>query len=413
MSSTKDQAPETLAIHGHYDKFRSEGAVKPPLFATSTFAARSAAELARWFDQAYGLTGPASNPEGLIYSRLVNPDLEIYERRVAEFEGAEDAALFASGMAAIFTTAFTVCRPGDQILYSEPLYGGSDFLYRLLLPQWGIETFGFDATESISDTEDRISGLPNLKLVHLESPANPTLQFVDVRGITKAAHRHNKECIVAVDNTVLGPIFQRALELGADIALYSATKMLSGHSDLIAGLAMGNKEQLGAIKGTRTILGTMNDPHAAWLLLRSLETLKVRAEAAQAKARKVASFLSRHPAVSHLYYPGLTDDSEQQRRFEDQAHGRGSLLSFRVLGGQNAAYQVLDSLKVAVLAVSLGSTETLAEHPRSHTHSDIPIEDQERFGITDDMIRLSVGLEDADDIIADLRSALDPLVENV
>jgi len=408
MSVPRKPSPETLAIHGHYDPARSEGAVKPPLFAASTFAAKSAAELAHFFDQAYGLSGPASNPDGLVYLRLVNPDLEIYERRVAEFEQADDAALFASGMAAIFTAAFTFCRPGDRLLFSEPVYGGTDYLYRHLLPEWGVETKSFAVDGSREELDALLVETERVRFVHVESPANPTLLLADIPGIVEVTHARHPEAVVAVDNTVLGPIFQQVLPLGADLALYSATKMLSGHSDLVAGLVMGNAARIGAIKGSRTILGNMNDPHAAWLLLRSLETLKVRAEASEAKAKKVATYLANHPAVTAVLYPGLLhDDVEQQRRFATQTSGQGSLLSFRVRGGREGAYKVLDALKVAVLAVSLGSTETLAEHPRTHTHSDVPTEDQDRFGITEDLVRLSVGLEDADDIIADLAQALE------
>lgn len=407
MSVPRKPSPETLAIHGHYDPMLSEGAVKPPLFAASTFAAKSAAELAHLFDQAYGLSGPASNPDGLIYSRLVNPNLEIYERRVAEFEGADDAALFASGMAGIFTAAFTFCKPGDALLFSEPVYGGTDYLYRHILPAWGVETKSFAVDASAEEMDGLLATTERVRFVHLESPANPTLLLADVPGIVAAVRAHHPDAVVAVDNTVLGPIFQQVLPLGADLALYSATKVLSGHSDLVAGLVMGSAERMGAIKASRTILGNMNDPHAAWLLLRSLETLKVRAEAAEAKAKKVATYLTNHPEVTSVLYPGLHHDPEQQRRFREQARGQGSLLSFRVRGGRERAYAVLDRLQVAMLAVSLGSTETLAEHPRTHTHSDVPVEDLDRFGISDDMIRLSVGLEDADDVIADLAQALE------
>jgi methionine-gamma-lyase len=407
MSVPRKPSPETLAIHGHYDPFRSEGAVKPPLFAASTFAARSAAELAHFFDQAYGLSGPASNPDGLVYSRLVNPDLEIYERRVAEFEQADDAALFASGMAAIFTAAFTFCKPGDRLLFSEPVYGGTDYLYRHMLPEWGVETASFPVDAPVEELDALLAKTERVAFVHVESPANPTLLLADIPGIVEVVRARHPEAVVAVDNTVLGPIFQRVLALGADLALYSATKMLSGHSALVAGLVMGDKARVSAIKGSRTILGNMNDPHAAWLLLRSLETLKVRAEASEAKAKKVATYLANHPAVTAVLYPGLQHEGEQQRRFHAQTTGQGSLLSFRVRGGRAEAYAVLDRLQVAVLAVSLGSTETLAEHPRTHTHSDIPPDDQDRFGISENLLRLSVGLEDADDIIADLARALE------
>lgn len=408
-------SPETFALHGGYDPARSEGAVKPPLFATSTFAANTSAELAGWFGQAYGLDGkPPRAPDGLIYSRLVNPDLQIFEERWSVYEGAEQSALCASGMAAIVTTLLTLCRPGDTVMYSTPVYGGTDFFMEHTLPEFGIRTQSFPATATSEEVAEMIAELARhdqkVKVVYLESPANPTLSLADVEGIAQVVREMGAtRPMIVVDNTVLGPVFYRPLALGADIVVHSATKSIGGHSDLIAGIVCGTGEMIANVKVTRTIFGTMSDPHTAWLLLRSLETYKLRVEAAAKKTEKIIAFLRVHPAVEEVFFPD-TCGGAQSDCARSQCSGHGSLLSFTVHGGREEAYRVLDHLKVVRLAVSLGSTESLAEHPRTHTHSDIAPADLDRFGITEGMIRLSVGVEDADDVITDLAQALDELL---
>lgn len=407
-------SPKTFALHGGYDPARSEGAVKPPLFATSTFAAATSAELAGWFRQAYGLDdGHPKMPDGLIYSRLVNPDLQIFEERWSKFEGTEQSALCASGMAAIVTTILTFCRPGDRVLYSVPVYGGTDYFMEHVLPSFDIRTQAFPVDTSGQDVADlvraceRVGG--TVKIVYLESPANPTLLIADVEGVARALRDCSPKPSLVVDNTVLGPMFYQPIALGADLVVHSATKSIGGHSDLIAGIACGSADLIATMKATRTIFGTMADPHTAWLLLRSLETYPVRVEAAEQKALKVARFLQEHSAVEELFFPGFSQDADQQSRFQTHCLGHGSLMSFTVRGSREAAYHVLDRLRVVRLAVSLGSTESLAEHPRTHTHSDIAPADLDRFGVSEGMIRLSVGLEDADDVIADLAQAFEEL----
>ncbi len=404
-------SPETFALHGGYDPARSEGAVKPPLFATSTFVAESAGQLAHWFRQAYGLDdGHPTAPDGLIYSRLVNPDLQIFEERWSMYEGAEKSALCASGMAAIITTLFTLCRPGDMVLYSTPVYGGTDYFMEHMLPAFNIHTQSFPATASSEEVAEMIAACEckdqKVKVVYIESPANPTLLLVDVKGIAQVVRALGaSRPMLVVDSTVLGPVLYRPIALGADLVVHSATKSIGGHSDLIAGIVCGSAELIASVKVTRTIFGTMADPHTAWMLLRSLETYKVRVEAAEKKAEKIVAFLRKHPVVEELFFPD-TSGGEQSVCARSQCSGHGSLLSFTVRGGREEAYRVLDALKIVKLAVSLGSTESLAEHPRTHTHSDITPTDLDRFGISEGMIRLSVGLEDADDIIADLEQAL-------
>ena len=406
-------APETFAVSGAHDPFLSVGAINPPHYASSTFVARSAKTLAGSFVQAYGLdNGCPRQPDELIYARVVHPNGQILEERWSKFEHAEQSALFSSGMSAITTTLLTFCRPGDQVLYSAPVYGGSDFFMKNRLPSLGINTNSFLVTDTIEQIRAllrRVVLSGPVSVVYVETPANPTLALADLPAIVAECAKHNPRPLVIVDSTVLGPIFHHPLDLGADIVVHSATKSIGGHSDLIAGIASGSNRLVSQIKATRTIHGTIADPHTAWLLLRSLTSYKVRVEATGHKALKVAKMLRSHRAIKQLYFPGLTGDREQKRRYKAQFTGHGSLMSFTVHGGRDEAYRVLDAFRVIKLAVSLGGVESLAEHPRTHTHSDVAIADLDRFGITEGMIRLSVGLEDADDVIADLLEALNRL----
>ena len=399
--------PRTFALLGAFDPMLSEGALKPPEFHTSTFIAETAEQLEHWFCQAYGLGMDMQNPDGLMYTRVVNPTIEIFENRIAVVEGGEAASLFASGMAAISTTCFAHLRPGDTLVFSEPVYGGTDYLFRKILPLFGIKTVGFSARMGTEAFLKVISGLENVKMVYMESPDNPTLTLVDVPGISRVAKQvFGPDCVVVVDSTVLGPVLQKVLDKGADIALYSATKSIGGHSDLIGGLAISSQQHITLLKAFRTILGTVIGVHTAWMLLRSLETLHWRIEGMQANARRVAKFLYDHPAVERVFYPGFNRGSEQTRRFEEQCVGGGSLMSFTVKGGKENTFKVLNALRVIRLAVSLGGTVSLAEAPAWHTHSDVSEEDRDRIRITPNMIRLSVGGEAIEDLLQDLGRAL-------
>ncbi len=405
--------PESLMMSYGYKPELSEGSIKCPLFLTSTFVFASAEEGKAFFELAYGLR--KSNPGeeiGLIYSRLNNPDLEILEERLTLWDGAEAAAVFASGMAAISTTLLHVARPGDVILFSEPVYGGTDYLLKHVLPQYGIRTIGVpaqpDPAAFAALLDDRAIG-PHVALIYLETPANPTNALVDIAAIAKlaAAHSHTRKILVAVDNTFLGPLFQHPLQHGADLVLYSATKYLGGHSDLIAGVVLGRRELIGPLKATRTILGTMADPMTGWQLLRSLETLKMRMTAQMKNARRVAEWLVRQPKVERVYYLGhLVEGSPEKALFARQCLGAGGMISFDIDGGEAEAFRFLNALKLFHLAVSLGGTESLVEHPASMTHSDVDPEERQELGITDKMVRLSIGVEHYDDLIADLEQAL-------
>ncbi len=408
-------SPETLMMGYGYDPFLSERSLKPPVFHTSTFVFRTAQDGKDFFQLAYGLRQKRPNEEpGLIYSRINNPDLEMLEDRLAIWDEAEDNLAFASGMAAISTSLWAYARPGSVIVHSDPVYGGTDFLLKKILPQFGVTPIGFPAeggSRAMEDAVDRARALGPIAGLYLETPANPTNGLVDLDRARQLADGlrapAGKRPVIIVDNTMLGPLYQTPLVHGADLVVTSLTKYVGGHSDLIAGGCSGAAAALDPIRGMRTILGTMCDPNTGWLLMRSLETLKLRMTASAEGARKVADFLRGHPAVATVWYLGfLPEDHPDRAVFERQCTGAGSTFSFEVKGGEPEAFAVLDRLEVIKLAVSLGGTESLASHPASMTHSDILPEEQMRMGITPALIRLSVGIENPDDLIADLDQAL-------
>ncbi len=406
--------PESLMMGYGYRPDLSQGAVKCPVFQTSTFVFASAEEGKAFFELAYGLRKQGPNEEmGLIYSRLNNPDLEILEDRLTIWDDAAAAAVFASGMAAISTTMLTFLRPGDVVLHSEPVYGGSDYLLKHILPQFGVRALGFPAgasEEEITTIIRRSGAAEHLAMIFVETPANPTNALVDIAACARLARAHGggRRVIVAVDNTFLGPLWQQPLKHGADLVLYSATKYIGGHSDVIAGVCLGPLDLVLQVKGFRTILGTMSGPHTAFLLMRSLETLKLRMTCQMKNARYVADFLADHPKVIRVYYLGhLTDDDPQHAIYHRQCSAPGAMISFDVVGGEAEAFRLLNALRLIKLAVSLGGTESLVEHPASMTHSDVDPEERMEMGITPAMVRISVGVENPEDIIADLRQALE------
>jgi len=406
--------PESLMMSYGYEPGWSEGAVKPPIFQTSTFSFESAEAGKAFFEVAYGLRekGPGEKM-GLIYSRLNNPGLEILEDRLTLWDDAEAAAGFESGMAAISTMILTFLRPGDVVLFPEPIYGGTEYLLHKLLPDFGIETVsvpakgGIGAMEAALDEGDRRE---RLRMVFFETPANPTNELVDIEAtvrLARACEDGDRHVIVAVDNTFLGPLFQHPLKLGADLVLYSLTKYVGGHSDLIAGACLGSDEMISQVKVTRTIMGTMAGPWTCWLLLRSLETLKLRMTSQMKNARYVADFLVDHPKVDSVHYLGhLKEGDSQFEIYRKQCLASGAMISFELHGGEAEAFRFLNRLQLIKLAVSLGGTESLAEHPGAMTHSDVPPEEQLKMGITPALVRLSVGIEHPEDLIADLEQAL-------
>lgn len=408
-------SPETQMLGYGYKPELSEGSVKCPIFQTSTFVFKSAEEGKAFFEMAYGKEGHEGQEMGLIYSRINNPDMEILEERLKLWDGGEMAAAFSSGMSAIATTLMTFLTPGDVLLYSNPLYGGTHKFIHHILTHFGIEVIGFRAGQDMKEVEKVLieSGhAKKLKMIYVETPANPTNDLIDIEmcsAIAKKYSTDDKKVLVTVDNTYMGPLWQHPLKHGADIVLYSATKYIGGHSDVIAGAAVGSKEVIGKIKKTRTFFGTMIDPHTSWLLMRSLETLKIRMEAAATNAERAAVYLSNHPKIEKVYYLGYTkkNNPEQAEIFNRQYLSNGAMLSFDVTGGEHEAFTFLNNLKHIKLAVSLGGTESLAEHPASMTHADVPYEEKQELHITDKMVRLSIGIENYKDIIWDIEQALE------
>ncbi|HHY56472.1 MAG TPA: cystathionine gamma-synthase family protein [Chloroflexi bacterium] len=406
--------PESLMMGYGYRPELSEGAIKPPLFMTSTFVFKTAEEGKAFFELAYGLRKGAPGEEiGLIYSRLNNPDLEILEDRLTLWDGAEAAAVFESGMAAISTTLLTFLKPGDVILFSEPVYGGTDYLLKHILPRFGIRPIGVLAHGGMAAFEQAVldrSMRERVAMLYIETPANPTNALVDIAacaGLAQRLSQAGRQVLLAVDNTFLGPLWQHPLQHGADLVLYSATKYIGGHSDLIAGVALGGKNLIGQIKSFRTILGTMASPMTGWMLMRSLETLKLRMTSQMKNARYVADFLADHPKVERVHYLGhLPPDTPEHALYRRQCLAPGSMISFELVGGEAEAFRFLNALQIFHLAVSLGGTESLAEHPATMTHSDVDPEERIEMGITDNMVRLSIGVEHPEDLIADLEQAL-------
>ncbi|MDX1661396.1 MAG: cystathionine gamma-synthase family protein [Gemmatimonadota bacterium] len=406
--------PESLMMSYGYRPDWSMGALKSPIFQTSTFVFESAEDGKAFFEVAYGLREQGPTEElGLIYSRLNNPDLEILEDRLTLWDGAEAAAAFDSGMAAIATTLLAYLRPGDAVVHSEPLYGGTDYLLNHVLTEFGIVPIGFPAGAApnvVADAVERGRDVGRLGMIYVETPANPTNALVDIELCVELAGDGDPESrpLVAVDNTFLGPVWQHPLKLGADLVLYSLTKYAGGHSDLIAGACLGSEERIAPVLTLRTFLGTMTDPWTGWLLLRSLETLKLRMTSQMKNARYVGDFLSDHPKVEEVYYLGHLEEGDPQFDvYSRQCLAPGGMISFDLHGGEAEAFRFLNALELISLAVSLGGTESLAEHPATMTHSDIPPEDQRRMGITPAMVRLSIGVEHPDDLLADLEQALD------
>lgn len=407
--------PETLALSYGYDPLLSEGSIKPPVFLTSTFQFKCAEDGKRFFQVAYGQR--QKDPDevlGLIYSRINNPNLQIFEERMALYDQTEAAATFASGMAAVSTTMFSFLRPGDVVLSTKPIYGGTHYLFQKILPQFGVEVrqvlSSGDLRKELLQAASEL-GEQKVRMIYVETPANPSNLLIDISAVSSVAKelsaRHGRQVLTVVDNTFLGPIFQKPSLHGADLNIYSATKFIGGHSDLVAGVVTGTKALMDPILGHRTILGTMPAPFTGWMLLRSLETLSVRMRRQAKTARKLALFLKSHKAVKAVHFPGLLKAGDPQHAiYKKQCLGPGSLISFEVDGGEARAFEILNRFQICRLAVSLGGTESLVEHPMTMTHSDVPREELELIGVTPGLIRMSVGIEHEDDLLEDLRLAL-------
>lgn len=402
--------PSTLMMGHGFDPALSEGSLKPPIFLTSTFVFESAAAGKRHFE---GVTGKRpGGAEGLVYSRFNGPNQEILEDRLGLWEDAEDALTFSSGMSAIATLLLALVQPGDVVVHSGPLYAATETLIGRILGRFGITWLDFPAgatEEEIADVLQRAKAQGRVPLIYLESPANPTNALVDIQGVRKvrdSLFADGERPPIAIDNTFLGPLWQQPLRLGADLSVYSLTKYAGGHSDLVAGGIAGSKDLINTIRLLRNTIGTITDPNTAWMLLRSLETLELRMSRAGENAAKVCAFLKDHPKVESVGYLGFLTEGRQADIYRRHCTGAGSTFSLYLKGGERESFAFLDSLKIAHLAVSLGGTETLASCPAAMTHLSVPPERKAALGITDNLVRISIGVEDPDDLIADFDQAL-------
>lgn len=393
MNKHKNAGYNTTIIHAGQSPDPRTGALSTPIYQTSTFVFDTAEQGAARF---------ALEEEGFIYTRLGNPTQQALELKMAALEKAEAAIAVASGMTAIAASLWTLCRSGDHIIAADTLYGCSHALLSHSVPKFGIEVTFVDA----ADPENiRKAMQPNTKAVYIETPANPTLTIIDIAETAKLVHGYN--ALLIVDNTFMSPYCQRPLELGADIVVHSATKYINGHGDVIAGVVLGKKDFIDQVRfvGVKDITGGCISPFNAWLTLRGLKTLGVRMERHCNNAMQVAHYLAGHPKIQRVYYPGLKNHPQHQLALT-QMFSFGAIISFEVIGGVEAGRLIMNNVTLCALAVSLGDTETLIQHPASMTHSPIPREERLKAGISDGLIRLSVGLEDPEDIIGDLEQAL-------
>ncbi|CEN89183.1 methionine gamma-lyase [Paraclostridium sordellii] len=397
MENLKNKKFATKAIHGGHHKDPVSGALTTPIFQTSTFVFDSAEQGGRRF---------ALQEGGYIYTRLGNPTNTQLEEKVALLEGAEACMSTASGIGAISSALWTALKAGDHVVASKTLYGCTFALLNHGLTRYGVEVTFVDATNL---DEIKAAMKENTRVVYLETPANPDLKLIDIEAVSKIAHE-NKDCIVMVDNTFCTPYIQRPLEWGADVVVHSATKYLNGHGDVIAGFVVGKKEFIDQVRlfGVKDMTGAVLSPFDAYLILRGMKTLQIRMDKHSKNALEVAKFLEGHKNVIKVNYPGL-ESFPQRELAKKQMDLPGGMIAFEVKGGLEAGKKLLNSLELCTLAVSLGDCETLIQHPASMTHSPYTAEERAEAGISDGLIRISVGLEDPKDIIDDLKQGLDLL----
>ena len=382
----------TRAVHAGQNPDPQYGALSTPIYQTSTFVFKDVAQGAARF---------AGDEEGYIYTRLGNPTITALEQKIAVLEGGEDAAAFGSGMAAVSAVIMALVDQGDHVVHSSALYGCTFAFLHELISRFGVTATGVD-TADLEAVKKAIR--PNTKVVYIESPTNPTMRITDIKEVADIAHAHGAK--VVVDNTFMTPYLQRPLELGADVVIHSATKYINGHGDVVAGLAIADKETMSAIKKTTLKdIGGIMSPFNAWLILRGLKTLPVRMDRHNSNAMAIADFLEHHPGVAKVYYPGL-ESFDQHELAKKQMSGFGGIMSFELKGGFEAGVRLMNGVKLCHLAVSLGDVDTLIQHPASMTHSVVPEEERLAANITPGLVRLAVGLEDVEDIIADLKQAL-------
>jgi len=401
---------ETRAMFAGHRPSDANMAIKPPMHPASTFVFPDARTGAAHMETAYGVEGAETPPAGFIYSRLGNPTVTMAEQRLAAWDSSEDAALFGSGMAAISTALLAWSGEDRPVWFVGPLYGGTHHFLDEVLPSMGREVAEMDNLDQLDPTLVARGG-QRPGIIYLETPANPTMQIQRIRTAAEWAAQHSTDdhrILVMVDNTYLGPVLQRPLEQGADLVLYSATKYLGGHSDLIAGGASGCADVVAKVKEFRTFLGGTIDAWTAWMLARSMETLHIRVERQQQSTGAILQSLRElcgQDAVSSAWEEDLHAMGQDVSIAQAQQLGGGAMIGLEVPGGRKGAFAFLDALEVFQLAVSLGSTESLAEHPASMTHAGVPAEVKAQTGITEGFVRLSIGLEHPEDLMADLAQA--------
>jgi len=379
---------ETEAVRGGVDLSKKNGPLSTPIYQTSTFEVTDSEQQLR------------ATHSDMFYTRYGNPTHTVVENAIAELEGTDGALLFASGMSAITTSALALLKSGDHVVAQRDIYGGATKFFSQWLPRLGVETTFVDTTEY----EQHARAIrPNTRMLYLESPTNPLVRVVDLKKLAALAKQHG--LISFVDSTFATPINQRPADFGMDLVMHSGTKYFGGHSDLIAGIVAGRRELIDKIHETRTTLGGVMDPHAAWLLLRGIKTLAVRVQRQNLNALRIAQFLARHPKVKRVHYPFL-DDHPQHALAVEQMHGGGGVLSFEVDGSGEDARRLSEALHLFTLAPSLGGTDSLVSLPVLTSHAMISPEHRAKMGVTEQLIRLSVGIENADDLIADLEQAL-------
>jgi len=390
--NTKNLGFNTKVIHsGSFeDQF---GSAAVPIYQTSTFKFKNAQEGADCFSGA---------SDGYIYTRIGNPTIRVLEKNVAELENGFDGVATSSGMSAITTVYMALLGSGSHIVSTASVYGPARGVLEKDFSRFGVEA-DFVSTSDVNNIISAIKA--NTKVLYIETPANPTMEITDIKACAEIARKHN--LILVVDNTFATPYLQKPLDLGADVVLHSVTKFINGHADIVGGIVVTKEKSLyEKIRHAMVYMGCNMDPHQAFLVIRGLKTLALRVERNQENAVKVAHFLETHPKIAWIKYPGL-ESHPQFELAKQQMSGTGSMISFGVKGGLEAGRKLMDSVHLATLAVSLGGVETLIQHPASMTHAAVSKEDKLKAGISDDLVRLSVGIEDVNDIIADLNQALE------
>jgi methionine-gamma-lyase len=400
--------PATEVLTAGFDPRLSVGSVRPAVFRSSTYVFRSPESAERAFAVASGraVRRPGEDVD-LIYSRMSHPNAEILEEQILPLEeGAKASAVFNSGLSALASAFFRYLRPGDAILFTEPLYGGTLHMIHDILVPFGVKAVPVPASDTAGMTAAILS-TENLKFVLVETPANPTLTMADIGAAVRAARKRKDRPVVAVDNTFMGPVFQHPLALGADLSIYSATKFLAGFSDMLGGVVIGrDPEAVRSIKGIRSMLGTILQPDECWILGSRLATVALRMNKQSKNAERIVEGLKGNRRIARIHYPTCIEDREQRRIYRAQCDFPGALFSLEVKGGKKAAFNLLRNLGIIKSAVSLGGMESLACHPASTTHSSMTAEEMAASGVSPGLVRFSVGLEDWRDLLADVERAL-------